>query len=251
MRKRLEPLRLYKDDRDGKLERAFDIMFGRRQIFLQQPVKFYFPELPQRQFFEPAEFNWAEELQSRWREVRDEFANAMAKGVVQFEPYVPTEDKTPHLTDARVRGNPDWGALHLINDGVRHEVNQAAFPKTLALLEAVQQPDVPGKSPIALFSRLRPGAHIPPHTGLMNTRLVGHLPIIAPKGCALRVGNQTREWREGDLLIFDDSIEHEAKNGSRQDRVVLLFDIWRPELTEEERRFVQLTFAGIEEYGSS
>jgi aspartyl/asparaginyl beta-hydroxylase (cupin superfamily) len=36
-------------------------------------------------------------------------------------------------------------------------------------------------------------------------------------------------------MIFDDTIEHEAWNDSQEDRVVLIFDIWRPELSERER----------------
>ena len=34
----------------------------------------------------------------------------------------------------------------------------------------------------------------------------------AGKACAsLRVGNETRAWREGEVLFFDDSYEHEAR----------------------------------------
>jgi aspartyl/asparaginyl beta-hydroxylase (cupin superfamily) len=36
-------------------------------------------------------------------------------------------------------------------------------------------------------------------------------------------------------MIFDDTIEHEARNDSDEDRVVLIFDVWRPELSEQER----------------
>ncbi len=70
---------------------------------------------------------------------------------------------------------------------------------------------------------------------MFNTRLVCHLPLIVPPGCTFRVGNETREWREGKLVIFDDTIEHEAWNDSKEDRVVLIFDIWRPELSTRER----------------
>jgi hypothetical protein len=72
------------------------------------------------------------------------------------------------------------------------------------------------RTPSVFFSRLEPGAKIPPHTGMLNCRLICHLPLIVPAGCWLRVGNERREWREGELLIFDDSIEHEASNPSAQ-----------------------------------
>jgi aspartyl/asparaginyl beta-hydroxylase (cupin superfamily) len=100
-----------------------------------------------------------------------------------------------------------------------------------------------------MFSLLRPGAHIPPHTGEVNTRLICHLPLIVPAGCTLRVGNDTRPLVEGKAWVFDDTMEHEASNPSDQSRVILLFEIWRPELDEEERRLVAAMFEAIDAYG--
>ena len=84
---------------------------------------------------------------------------------------------------------------------------------------------------------------MPAHTGMFNTRLICHLPLIVPPGCGFRVGNQVREWEVGKLLIFDDTIEHEAWNDSDEDRVVLIFDIWRPELSPAERDEVEALFS--------
>jgi aspartyl/asparaginyl beta-hydroxylase (cupin superfamily) len=97
------------------------------------------------------------------------------------------------------------------------------------------------RSPSILFSLLRPGARIPPHCGLINTRLICHLPLIVPAACGFRVGNDTRVPVEGKLWAFDDTIEHEAECSDRT-RVILLFDIWRPKLTEDERGLVNAMF---------
>ena len=70
-----------------------------------------------------------------------------------------------------------------------------------------------------------------------------HLALDVPPGCGFRVGNAVREWVEGRAFAFDDTIEHEAWNDSDEDRVVLIFDIWRPELTEEEKRELTLLFS--------
>jgi aspartyl/asparaginyl beta-hydroxylase (cupin superfamily) len=102
-----------------------------------------------------------------------------------------------------------------------------------------------------LFSLLRPGARIPPHTGQINARLICHLPLIVPDGCGFRVGNEVRRWIEGETLIFDDTIEHEAWNNSGRLRVVLLFDIWRPELSLEERKLVAATLAAVGAYDAA
>ena len=71
-----------------------------------------------------------------------------------------------------------------------------------------------------MFSLLAPGAHIPPHTGVANTRLVCHLPLIVPDG--LLVPGRRRDagcGRPGKAWIFDDTIEHEALNPSDALRV--------------------------------
>jgi aspartyl/asparaginyl beta-hydroxylase (cupin superfamily) len=62
--------------------------------------------------------------------------------------------------------------------------------------------------------------------------------LILPPSCRFRVGNDVREWKMGEAFVFDDSIEHEAWNDSDQVRVVLLFDVWNPLLTQAERELV-------------
>jgi aspartyl/asparaginyl beta-hydroxylase (cupin superfamily) len=102
----------------------------------------------------------------------------------------------------------------------------------------------PASSPGALpadgfFSLLDAGTHIPPHTGVTNTRLTVHLPLIVPPECVFRVGSETREWVPGKAWVFDDTIEHEAWNRSDSPRAVLIFDIWNPFLSEAERDLVR------------
>jgi aspartyl/asparaginyl beta-hydroxylase (cupin superfamily) len=99
-----------------------------------------------------------------------------------------------------------------------------------------------------LFSLLRAGARIPPHSGLVNTRLICHLPLIVPPGCGFRVGNEIRTPVEGRAWAFDDTIEHEAWNDSSLPRVILLFEVWRPELGDAERSLVRALFEAIDAY---
>ena len=63
-----------------------------------------------------------------------------------------------------------------------------------------------------------------------------------------RVGGDTRKWHEGELLVFDDTVEHEAWNDSDRDRIILIFDVWRPEVTPDERRAITAMFAAIDGY---
>ena len=101
-----------------------------------------------------------------------------------------------------------------------------------------------------MFSLLKPRTRIPPHTGVTNVRLVTHLPLIVPEGCSFRVGNETRPWIPGRAWVFDDTIEHEAWNDSDKLRVVLIFDIWHPDLTPPERTLVTALMAGINAFTS-
>jgi aspartyl/asparaginyl beta-hydroxylase (cupin superfamily) len=111
-------------------------------------------------------------------------------------------------------------------------------------LSRADQAAIPGFGPNAMFSLLAPRTRIPPHTGVANTRLVCHLPLIVPEGCWFRVGAETRPWVEGEPFVFDDTMEHEAANDSDALRVVLIFDIWHPDLSSAERDAVAATIRG-------
>jgi aspartyl/asparaginyl beta-hydroxylase (cupin superfamily) len=117
-----------------------------------------------------------------------------------------------------------------------------ACPQTWAAVQQAPLPTIPSWGPTVMFSLLKAGARIRAHTGMFNTRLVCHLPLIVPPNCRFRVGNEVREWEAGRLLIFDDTIEHEAWNDSDEDRVILIFDIWRPELNDQERHELGVLF---------
>ena len=73
-----------------------------------------------------------------------------------------------------------------------------------------------------------------------NTRVVCHLPLVVPEGCALVVGGERHEWREGVAVLFDDTYEHEAWNRGSETRVVLIADVWNPHLTAAEREAVSV-----------
>lgn len=230
-----------------RLRHALDIVTGDREIFLQQPSVLYYPYLPQRQFFEREEFDWVPSLEAATREIKQELV-ALIEADAAFEPYVQPEKDRPPRDFHGLVGDPSWTALYLWKDGELVEENATRCPKTVAALENVPLTHISSRTPSVLFSRLLPGAHIPPHHGMLNSRLICHLPLIIPPECWLRVGNETRVWEEQKLLIFDDSIEHEAKNGSDQVRIVLLFDVWRPELSRDEREGISAIFKTIDQF---
>lgn len=232
-----------------RFDQSVDLLLGKKQLFLQQPTSFYFPELPQRQFFGRDEFPWTAALEAETAAIRQELL-AVMRDEGAFQPYVEDEPNRPPGEFGTLKNNPDWSAYYLIKGGEPASGATARCPRTMAALGKVPLTDAPGRTPSVLFSLLKPGTRIQPHNGQINARLICHLPLIVPPGCALRVGNETRSWVLGETLIFDDSIEHEAWNDSRETRVVLLFEIWRPELTTEERASVAALLAAVGTYGA-
>lgn len=231
--------------RSRRFQHALDLLFGEKQIYQQQPKMFYFPELPQRQFYEREEFDWVSALEAQTAEIRAELDRILADRS-GFRPYLVTDPNSPRKEFHGLNDNPDWSSLYLHENGEAVAANVARAPVTYAAMRALPLCRITTRAPTIMFSLLKGGARIPAHTGMLNTRLICHLPLVVPPGCGFRVGNEVREWEVGKLLIFDDTIEHEAWNDSDQDRVVLIFDVWRPELTADERIAVEAIFAEID-----
>jgi aspartate beta-hydroxylase len=217
---------------------AAEIYVGRRPAQyahgLQRPAFIYMPGIEPRSFYERGQFAWVPGLEAASSEIREELRSVLAadQGIV---PYVQVEAGVDPQQWAELNGSRAWSAMHLFKAGTPVQANRERCPKTTQAVEALPMPQVPGHAPEALFSILRAGAHIPSHFGLANYKLVVHLPLIVPPGCSIRVGNETRGWTEGECLILDDSFQHEAWNKSDKDRVVLIAEIWHPEVTAAER----------------
>ncbi len=233
-------------DAGPRFAEALDILAGRAEVQLQQPTSFYYPGLAQRAFFDRADFDWVEEMEAAAPAIRAELEAILADGGA-LTPYVVPEDNRP-FKQHPLLGDPSWSAFHLYRFGEPLPGNADRCPATIAALARAPVPRILGRSPMALFSVLKPGTHIPPHNGMINTRLICHLPLIVPPGCRLRVGNHVRNVEQDRMMIFDDSIEHEAYNDSDTTRVVLLFEIWRPDIDEAERRALTALYEAISLY---
>jgi aspartyl/asparaginyl beta-hydroxylase (cupin superfamily) len=230
-----------------RFKQSLDIMLGKTQIYFQQPHAYFFPELPQIQFYDRDRFPWLDKLETATADIRAELIEVM-KEQAAFTPYVQGDPRRPRKEQDGMQDNPDWGAYYLWKDGEVVQDHAARCPRTLEALADAPLCQVKNRSPSILFSLLRPGARIPPHSGLVNTRLICHLPLLVPKDCGFRVGNDVRAPQEGKAWVFDDTIEHEAWNRSDRVRVILLFDVWRPELSVEERALVASMFEAIDAY---
>ena len=226
---------------------ALELLTGKRQIYHQKPRALYFPELPQIQFYERKEFDWVGDIEGSTDEITEELFEVV-QDKDAFRPYLKTDSRLAGSDPQKAKDNTGWKAFYLWQDGEVVLSNAVRCPRTMAALQKVPMTRIQGRGPSVLFSMLTPGTRIAPHTGFVNTRLICHLPLLVPDHCALRVGNETRAWERGKLLIFDDTMEHEAWNNSNQTRVVLIFEIWRPELTLEERKLVAAMLEAVDSF---
>jgi aspartyl/asparaginyl beta-hydroxylase (cupin superfamily) len=220
----------------------------RTRPYHSEPTHLHYPGLVEREFHPRRLFPWISRLEEATQDIAAELEAVMAAERAELVPYVQYDDHQPLDQWRPLNKSSDWTAIHLLQNGRRIAANAEHCPRTMALLESIDQPAITGAGPNAMFSLLAPQTAIPPHVGVNNTRLVCHLPLIVPDGCWFRVGAETRYWQRGEAFVFDDTIEHEAENPSVQLRVIFIFDVWHPDLSAVERAAVT---ALIESDGSA
>ncbi len=240
----------YIDNAQGNTERmdqAVDLLMGKRQIYYPKPKQIHFPGLPIQEFSDPADFEWVPDVEAAFEDILGE-ARALLSEQAEFGAYLKADNSRPAYDVHGLKDNEDWGAFYLWYNGEPVPENQARCPKTTAVMEKLPLVFSGRRCPNVLFSKLKAGARIPPHNGMINTRLICHLPLIVPQNCGFRVGNDVREWQPGKVWLFDDTVEHEAWNRSSEDRIVLIFEVWKPELTEEEQGLMTKLLEAVDNY---
>jgi aspartate beta-hydroxylase len=249
-----EPLRArFGADSMQRVEKALRIYFNEEPPVYadprQQPTFFYFPDLPTPAYFDRALFPWIPELEARTDDIRRELLALLPSDRGRERVFTSDELEQHNLRGLDVP--PSWNGYYFYRHGARRDDNCAACPVTAAALDKLPLARIREHGPEVLYSVFTPGTHLLPHRGVTNTRLVSHLPLLVPEDCALNVGGEHHYWQEGRVVVFDDTFEHEAWNHSRKTRVVMIYDIWNPYLTEAERAAVSDLVAAIGDFRQS
>lgn len=236
--KLLQPLReQYGTDSLERVEQCLRIHFLEEAPVYpdprQRPTFLYFPGLPPAAYLDRSLFPWIEQLEAQTDAIREELLRLLPSEAGRERVF--TNEAVEQVNLRGLNAAPSWNGYYFYRHGIRREDNCSSCPVTAQTLELLPLSHVREHGPEVLFSVFTAGTHLLPHRGVTNTRLVGHLPLIVPPDCALNVGGEIHEWRQGRAVIFDDTYEHEAWNRSQQTRVVLIFDLWNPHLTEVER----------------
>ena len=219
-----------------RVERCLRIHLGEEQPQYpdarQKPTFLFFPGLPAAPYLDLRLFPWIDALESQFAAVRAELLQRLDTAQGRERVF-----DSEALENENLRGQsiaPSWNGYYFYRHGQRRDDNCGACPATTAALDALPLARVREHAPEVLFSVFTPGTHLLPHRGVTNTRVVGHLALIVPRDCALSVAGEAYRWQEGRCVVFDDTYEHEAWNRSDGIRVVLIFDLWNPHLTEIE-----------------
>ncbi|KAI6660025.1 Aspartyl/asparaginyl beta-hydroxylase [Oopsacas minuta] len=185
------------------------------------------PNLRASPWWEPKQtghYDYIEKLEKSWRTILSEAEAILDEERGIFEP----EDEG--LTDTG-----DWKQYTLYQQGRKNAKACEKTPRTCQIIDTMADATSCKRGQIK-FSVMHPGTHVSPHCGPTNCRLRMHLGLIIPENVRIRVGNETRSWEEGKVIIFDDSFEHEVWQESKSIRIILIVDIWHPDLNQQQKR---------------
>jgi hypothetical protein len=153
-----------------------------------------------------------------------------------------------HDETERIERTGKWQVLMLLEAGRWNEDNLSRLPALSRILKEARELRLAGG--LAYLSRLSPGTVVAPHTGPTNMRLRLHFAIRVPVGnCAMRVAGSERRWVEGESIIFNDFLEHEVWNRTDGERLILLVDLWHPDITAQERKMLEAIHWMAEQHG--
>jgi aspartyl/asparaginyl beta-hydroxylase (cupin superfamily) len=226
-----------------RAERLASNIARRTRVYHSEATHFHYPGLREAEFHDRELFPWLTELEALTPHIRAEMDALANAADAELVPYVKYGDSEPLAQWRALNHNRDWTAIHLIERGGTIAANAAHCPVTMGFLKGMEQPWVAGCGANAMFSLLAPRTTIPAHVGVANFRLLCHLPLIVPGKCWFRVGAETRDFETGKAWVFDDTIEHEAQNETDEMRVILIFDLWHPDLSPAEREAIAATVA--------
>lgn len=189
---------------------------------LQTP-HFFIPGVPAKAFYDPhapGEFPFTSQLEASYPQIRAELQRLLDSQHAKFRPYAGGHGRV-------VSG---WNNFYFYLFDKKNEENCALCPETARVLASIPRLE----KTMIMFAALNPHASLEPHTGPSNGILRVHLPLIVPDRCKIKVGSEERTWKEGKVMIFDDSFVHEVHNHSDHVRLVLFFSIWHPCFADAE-----------------
>ena len=244
-----------RDDIERVLEswRLADMDYEHREVIREncsQQAHSYVRGLHAQPFWNVDDHEWCQKLESKYKEIYKEFSQQV---------LTPTQRKNNNnnnnnkddlvwsgaLTEEATSYGVGWKTLVLMNRGMWDAEHVRRFPVTA---KAVRDAGVPVTE--VFFASMEADSTIQPHSDFTNFVLTSHLAVEIPYSgtnqCRLTVGDETRQWQNGNVMLFDTSILHDAVNESDQRRYILMMRVWHPDLTSTEREGLQFIYDCLE-----
>ena len=168
-------------------------------------------------FVERSQFGALDPLRDRWQAIREEALHLFDEG------YIRAAEKHNDASFASFF-KEGWKRFYLKWYGEPLPSAHTLCPNTVALLETI--PSVRA----AMFALLPPGAKLNPHRDPFAGSLRYHLGLITPNSdaCRIFVDGEQYAWRDGEDVVFDETLVHWAENRTDTTRVILFCDVERP-----------------------
>lgn len=192
-----------------------------KRIQISEPVSAaWYPGLSRQSWYNPEQFPITRELEARFSEIKEE-----ALKVIPGYYYEEAEN---------IARTGSWQVCMFYEQGRRNQFICEQCPITAAILDGNKS--IRRTAGLIYFSKMAPHTHVAAHQGSSNIRVRCHLALSVPNGdCAIRIGQHVHKWTEGKCIVFDDTFDHEVWNHTEEPRLVLLIDLWHPDLTDLER----------------
>jgi aspartyl/asparaginyl beta-hydroxylase (cupin superfamily) len=204
-----------------------------------QEAHSFVPGLKAQEFYDTKNYPWCQKLAKKYKDIKEEFklvTSDMSKLVKEGNNIWASA-----LTDDASSYGTGWKTLVLMDRGIWDPINANLFPRTSM---AIRDSGAPVTE--AFFASMQPKSSIAPHSDFTNFVVTCHLGLDIPDSglnkCRLTIGDETRQWINGEVLLFDTSILHEAVNESDRTRYILMLRVWHPDLTPPEKEALQFIY---------
>ena len=190
-------------------------------LFIEKLLKKKFRKyclIGDKKFFDPYIFPVAKELEDNFTIIKQETEEILKR----YNDLTPFQLISPAQT--YISNDDKWRLFFFKAANINFKKNQKLAPKTMEIINKL-------KEIISTYiSVLGPHKMLNPHEGPWSGVLRMHLGLIIPdeNKCMLINGGEKYYWKEGKTVLFDDTYEHVAVNGTDKLRAILFIDIMRP-----------------------
>lgn len=184
-------------------------------------------------FFNSADFHWASVIEKNAELIQHEIQTLVTAERKKLQPY---------FNKDLIESGSKWKTFSLAFWDIHFKKNARKAPLTYSIFKSIDG------AVSCSVSILEAGSRIKPHRGDTDGIIRCHLPISIPgklPESGFRVGDSIREWKPGNLLLFNDSQEHEAWNLTASERIILIIDIIRPEHLSKRKAICRNVLSGL------